>query len=214
MPVLRGEADWSERALPKLRADMLPANEQRRTTRLIRHALLVSKMVLDDSGASTGDLASVFASSDGDLEIVNNICEALCDDEIFVSPTHFHNSVHNASAGYWAIAARSHAPSTSISAADGSFAAGLLESLVHSEVWRTKVLLVAFDHPPPAPLDRKRDIRQPFAAAMLLGATPRDPSSPCISLDQDDYLCRHAGESECANPSLRELQYANPAARR
>ena len=31
-----------------------------------------------------------------------------------VSPTRFHNSVHNAPAGYWSIATRSHEPSTSL----------------------------------------------------------------------------------------------------
>ena len=43
-----------------------------------------------------------------------------------ISPTQFHNSVHNAAAGYWHIAAGSAAPSLSVGGHDGAFAAGLL----------------------------------------------------------------------------------------
>lgn len=213
MPVLCGELGWANNELPKIPVDMLPANERRRTTRLIRHALLVAKMALDDSGSVAADLASVFASSDGDTDIVNSICEALCNDDIFVSPTHFHNSVHNAVAGYWAIATKSHAPSTSVSSADGSFASGLLESMVQVHMLQADVLFVAFDHPPPPPLDKKRDIKLPFALALLLSKTRGDSSSPCISVDPKNYLYEQAAESRCQNKSLRDLQYANPAAR-
>ena len=45
-----------------------------------------------------------------------------------MSPTRFHNSVHNAPAGYWSIFARSRAPSTTLCGYDASFAAGLLEA--------------------------------------------------------------------------------------
>ena len=40
-------------------------------------------------------------------QVIHEICEALATDEREVSPTRFHNSVHNASAGYWGIATRS-----------------------------------------------------------------------------------------------------------
>lgn len=213
MQVLQCEIDWFYSVLPKISVDILPANERRRTTGLIKHALLVAKMALDDSGSAVTNLASVFASSDGDTEIVNSICEALCNDDIFVSPTHFHNSVHNAPAGYWAIATKSHAPSTSLSAADGSFASGLLESMVQVDVLQADVLFVAFDHPPPPPLDKKRDIRLPFAVALLLSKAPADDSSPYISIEPNNCLYEQVAESKCRNKSLWELQYANPAAR-
>ena len=47
-----------------------------------------------------------------------------------VSPTRFHNSVHNAAAGYWTIGAGAMQPATAISAFDASFAQGLLEAMV------------------------------------------------------------------------------------
>ena len=66
-------------------------------------------------------------SSDGDGEIVHRLCTALASPAAEVSPTDFHNSVHNAATGYWSIGAHSSAPSTALCAYDGSFAAGLLE---------------------------------------------------------------------------------------
>ena len=47
-----------------------------------------------------------------------------------LSPTRFHNSVHNAPAGYWGIATGAHGPHRlRLCAYDASFAAGLLEAL-------------------------------------------------------------------------------------
>ena len=50
-------------------------------------------------------LPSVFASTHGDLAITDYMCETLATDPTAVSPTKFHNSVHNAAAGYWTIGA-------------------------------------------------------------------------------------------------------------
>ena len=49
-----------------------------------------------------------------------------------LSPTRFHNSVHNAPAGYWSIATQSREPSTSLCRDDESFQAALLEAAAAS----------------------------------------------------------------------------------
>ena len=64
-----------------------------------------------------------------------------------VSPTRFHNSVHNAAAGYWTIATGCHAASSAVTAFDSSFAAGLLEAATQCAADQGPVLLVAFDVP-------------------------------------------------------------------
>ena len=75
-----------------------------------------------------------------------------------VSPTRFHNSVHNAPSGYWAVATGSREPSTSLCAYDASFAAGLLEAAAQATVDDRPVTLVAYDLPYPEPLQRARPI--------------------------------------------------------
>jgi len=213
MPVLVGDAEWAGKEMLNISLDILPANERRRTTKLIKHALYVASMAVGKPNTRSSIAASVFASSDGDADIVDKICESLCHSDIFLSPTLFHNSVHNSPAGYWTIATGSHAASTSIAAADSSFGSGLMESLVQLDALETDVLYVAYDDPPPPPLDKKREITMPFAVALVLGKVPRDGEYPSISINSSSYQCSVQEETRCQNQSLEQLRYANPAAR-
>lgn len=213
IPVLVGDAEWADKEMLNISLDILPANERRRTTKLIKHALYVAAMAVDEPNTRSRIAASVFASSDGDTDIVDKICESLCHNDIFLSPTLFHNSVHNAPAGYWSVASGSHAASTSISAADSSFGSGLMESLVQLDVLEADVLYVAYDDPPPPPLDKKREITMPFAVALVLGKAPRDSAYPSISINSSSYQCSAQEETKCHNQSLEQLRCANPVAR-
>jgi len=201
----------SSAALAPMAKNLLPANERRRTTRLIQMALhcgedAVQNWQGDLASVFQGDLASVFASSCGDLEIVDKIMQALTLPARPVSPTQFHNSVHNAPAGYWSILSGSNAPSTSISAWDASFSAGLLEAATQVVTEHQHVLLVAYDYPPPARLTDKRQITAPFAVALLL---MQEAHGPALKIELD----RSVGESTLTDSSLESLRLANPAAR-
>ena len=102
--------------------------------------------------------------------------QTLSQDAAAMSPTLFHNSVFNASAGYWTIASQSRARSTTVSAGDGSFAAGVLEAATRSRSTSRPVLLVAADMPFPASLASCEVTGEPFACALLLA--PRRPMRP------------------------------------
>ena len=65
------------------------------------------------SGIAAPDAAVVFASGDADGENLHHILESLATPEHEVSPTRFHNSVHNAAAGYWNIATGARTPAHS-----------------------------------------------------------------------------------------------------
>ena len=132
--------------------ELLPANERRRVSSTIRLALAVAEEAMRGSRFDMQDICSVFATCDGDTETIDRICTALTLPDRPVSPTQFHNSVQNAPAGYWAIAARSPMPSSTISAYRASFAAGLMEAVAQLEVESRPVLLVAYDHTVPDPL--------------------------------------------------------------
>ena len=75
------------------------------------------------------ELASVFATTHGDLAITDYLCANLLESPLHTSPTRFHNSVHNAAAGYWCIAVGCHAPYTTVSVAGIRSAQDLLEAL-------------------------------------------------------------------------------------
>jgi hypothetical protein len=90
-------------------------------------------------------LPSVFTSAHGDLSVNDYMCATLATQPMAISPTKFHNSVHNAAAGYWTIATGCREASTALTAFDASFAAGLLEAAAQCQADARAVLLVAFD---------------------------------------------------------------------
>ena len=159
------------------------------------------------STLSMDGVCSVFATCDGDTEIIDRICVALATPGRPVSPTQFHNSVHNAAAGYWAIAARSSMPSTTVSAYHASFVAGLMEACAQLRVEARPVLLVAYDYPAPAPLATCVGAYPPFAVAMVL-ATRATPQSTRLQVETV------TGEpvDAMACDALEQLRGSNPAA--
>jgi hypothetical protein len=164
--LLEGRAPYAPGPAPDPAPALLPATERRRASASVRWALAVAQQAL--AGRDAEPLATVFASCAGDGVTTHLICEALASPQGVVSPTRFHNSVHNAPAGYWSIATRSQAPSTSLTGYEGSFAIGLVEAAVQAAVERRSVLLVAYDLPFPAPMDALWPVAQPFAAALLI----------------------------------------------
>ena len=127
-PALAGRAAYVRAPTVVTASDRLPPAERRRTGIPVKLALAVGYEALTNAGRDAATTATVFTSSGADSDNVHQICEALATREREVSPTRFHNSVHNVAAGYWSIAARSQEPSTSLCCYDASFAAGLLEA--------------------------------------------------------------------------------------
>ena len=166
--MLSGEAAFTPTAVQRPVATLLPPAERRRCAPSVAWALAVSQEAVTQSALDAGAFAVVFASSDGDGDIVHRLCTALATPAAAVSPTDFHNSVHNAATGYWSIGAHSQAPSTAICAFDGSFSAGLLEAACQIAVEARPVLLVVVDLPYPPPLAPHRPVRHGFAAALAL----------------------------------------------
>ena len=166
--VLCGEAAFTPTPVQRPVASLLPPAERRRCAPSVAWTLAVAQEAVAQSGLDAGAFAVVLASSDGDGDIVHRLCAALATPAAAVSPTDFHNSVHNAATGYWSIGAHSQAPSTAICAYDGSFSAGLLEAACQITVEARPVLLVAVDLPYPPPLAPHRPVRHGFAAALAL----------------------------------------------
>lgn len=211
-PMLRGQAPYAAAPLPTPRTDLLGANERRRTTPVIRLAMQAAEDALRGSSRSAAELHSVFASATGDMEIVERICTALCTPGRPVSPTQFHNSVHNAPAGYWSLGAAARTPSTSIGAHDLSFCAGLLEAWSSALVEQRPVLLVAYDWPPPARFQPHRPAQHAFAAALLLAPDgPGAAAAPALEIDLQPAA--GSAPSTMTDPLLETLRRQTPAAR-
>lgn len=189
--------------------EALPATERRRAGKAVRLALAAGSEAARAAERSPSELVAVFASSSGDGENCHAICETLASDDRLISPTRFHNSVHNAPAGYWSIAAAATGPVDCLGAFDASFGAGLLEALGRLATDPTRaVLLVAYDAPYPEPLHTARPLPDAFAVALVLCAT--DSGSKGIAL-RVDFASEAATRLE--DGALEAMRRSIPAAR-
>ncbi len=168
--VLRGERvfEYAPTVLPA--PLLLPPAERRRASRVIRLGLGLGLEAVAQAGADASTLATVFCASSADGHNCHALCEQLAGDDRQISPTRFHNSVHNAVAGYWGIASHSMAPCQVIGAFDASFGAGLLDALSQVACDGQPVLLIAYDSEYPQPLHAKRDTPDCAGVALLLGS--------------------------------------------
>ena len=184
--VLTGRAPYDRTLVREPRIVALPPNERRRLPATARVALGVGSEALKDASIDDiGSVATVFACCGSDGEIVHQICDGLARKPPEISPTRFHNSVHNAPGGYWSIALSSHAPSTSLCAFESSFAAGLVEAATQALAESRTVLLVAYDLPYPAPLSSLWNVAMPFSMALVLAPRSGD-GHPQIAIAMTD----------------------------
>ena len=164
----RGEGICAEAPLRRPSAELLAPAERRRAPDTVALALEVGLRAIEASGHCAADLPSVFTSTHGDLGVTDYMCKTLVSTPTLVSPTKFHNSVHNATAGYWTMATACMQASTAISAYDCSFAAGLLEALVQCSAEERPVLLVGYDIEACGALASTTSSRGMLAAALVL----------------------------------------------
>ena len=206
--ILAGEAPYLAAEMPRPVIDLLPPAERRRCGDAARLVIAVGVEALAPSATPAADVASVFTSSSGSGEVVHQICESLASPEHDVSPTRFHNSVHNAPAGYWSIATGARGPSTSLCAHESSFAAGLIEAAVQARAESTRVLLVAYDLPHPLPLSAVAPVSAPFGVALLIAPDASPATFARVSIG----IAAAAAATPMADPGLEALRAGNSAA--
>lgn len=141
----RGEGSPADPPAKRPAPELLHAAERRRAPDTVALALDVAAAAVHESGHAPGSLPSVFTSAHGDLAVNDYMCRTLASTPTLISPTKFHNSVHNAAAGYWTIGTGCMEASSALSAFESSFAAGLLEAATQCATDGDAVLLVAFD---------------------------------------------------------------------
>lgn len=151
---------------------LLAANERRRAPGTVAVALEAALAACEAADRAPASLPSVFTSHHGELTITDYICATLADDPRAISPTRFHNSVHNAAAGYWTIGAGAHTPATALSAGRYSFAQGLLEAMTQLQAGEDAVLLVAYDGFSSGPVGEQSPSEGLLGVAMVLSRTP------------------------------------------
>lgn len=207
-PILAGVTDYVAQPLVAPAPLALPAAERRRVGLAVKVALAVGQEAIAAAQVDVKQLAAVFSSSGADGDNCDAICKALASDDRHISPTRFHNSVHNAPAGYWGIASGAMTSATVLCAYDASFGAGLLEALVQVSVDATGVLLVAYEAPYPEPLQAKRPLPSAFGLALALMPQPGPRSLARIQIELVE-----ATADVLENAELEALRRQIPCAR-
>ena len=219
--ILAGNAPYESRPTVIPAPEALPAVERRRAGKCVRISLAAGLAAAAAAGREARDLAAIFTSSTGDGENLHAICETLASDDRLISPTRFHNSVHNAPAGYWGIATGAMKPSDCLAAFDASFGAGLVEAMGRLAADPSlPVLLIAYDAPYPEPLHAVRPVPDCFGVGLVLVAAANAPivapeaaiaaivRGPSISL-----ATTQESPTTLPSPLLESLRRSIPAAR-
>lgn len=209
--VLAGLAGYAAGDVDPPRPQSLSPRERRRTSHGVRLALAVAQEAVESSGIDARTLPTVFGWAHGDGPVMQHLLETLATPERYVSPTEFHNSVHNVAVGYWTIASGSHQPSSSIAAGIDTFSASLLKAAVEVECEARPVLLIACGMPFPEPLNTVYPVGGSFAAAFVLSPAGAGSGVSDITLAYRTGSAVAATEPSIA--ALRDLWAQNAAAR-
>lgn len=147
-------------------ASILPAMVRRRTSMATKMAISALDQACNQA-ALEKELPVIFTSSVGEMAVTDTLCRAISTVNYPLSPTLFHNSVHNTAAGYWSMAVKSMAPMQSMAGMSDSFAMGLLEAACQLQNGAEQLLLVSYDESMPAELLPEYRWK-PCAVAMVL----------------------------------------------
>jgi hypothetical protein len=143
---------------------------RRRTSLLAQIVADVATRATEQAGLSLATIPVVVGSAFGEMvTTVEMLAEREADGTI--SPTRFHNSVHNNSAAHLSIGHKNTAFSTSIAAGNETAAMVLLEALTWLGDRGGAVLAVVADEPLPAALGPTTTA---VGAALVLAASPSD----------------------------------------
>jgi len=208
VPRLLGQQPFQAEAVRLVAPAILPSTERRRAGAAVKLSMTVGLAAVEDAGADAASLPNVFSSTGGDCDNCHNLLEVLASDDRMVSPTRFHNSVHNAPAGYWGIATRCTEASTSLCAYDATFGAGLIEAATQALSTGKPCLLVSFDTAYPEPLYAQRPIPYPLGVGMVLSPVRTAASKASLRLS---FTQEAAGTMD--DEQLEALRQSIPSAR-
>lgn len=151
--------------------EVIPANERRRAPLPVRLAVEASSQACAMAGIDASELASVFVSGLGDTQLTDYMCKVLAGDNKALSPTKFHNSVHNAAAGYWTISTNCMQAANSVAGFNESVSLTIMEAVVQAHAQQRPLLLTFYDAPSSPILKELLANEQSFAVSIII--TPK-----------------------------------------
>lgn len=176
-----------------MNSDLLPPRLRRRMSSATRLALAAGERACKDANVELNSMPSVFASIVGEIKITDVLCRNIAEKNLPISPTQFHNSVHNTAAGYWSIVTKNQHASQAIGAGENTLMMGMLECHCQLQISADKVLLICYEESAPEPLVMGEQISD-CAVAFLLGRATE--GQDLVSIYQDESEQGNRGQDD------------------
>lgn len=174
---------------PEPSARWLPPRMSRGSSRLTRMLASVAAAAVESARRDPSSVATVYASSLGELETMLALVGSALQGDGIVSPLRFKSSVHNTASGLAAIGMGNTAFSTAIAGGARTVEAGLLEALALVSAGVPDVAVAVADDAIPVPFDGAAS-HAPLAIGLVIS------SSPCGALCRIDGVERLLHEVE------------------
>jgi hypothetical protein len=186
----RREADAS---IERPDAAPLEGPLRRRSSELTRMAVDVLVQATEQAGCDLASVPTIWATAHGEHTTALRLLAMMRRGEGKLSPTHFHNSVHNTASGYASISTGNTTASSTLTGGGELVAAALLEAICCVETDAESVVLVLADEPLKGAFARA-DSTQPLALSLCLSSRPEGAVATLSSLRRE-HVSAHKPES-------------------
>lgn len=202
-----------ESKLKSPKPEIIPANERRRAPLPVKLAIESSMQATLEQQIDPKTLSCVFVSGLGDTELTDYMCKVLASDNKELSPTKFHNSVHNAAAGYWTISTDTMSAANSIAGYQQSVSLALFEAMVQCQSENTPILVTFYDAPVSQVLQPLLHNQEAFAFSLVLYPESSDVPGQLITATVETIKTPDWPVLAVENDYLNLLYQSNPNAR-
>jgi len=210
-PLLRDASHANEPAMVAPRPEIIPANERRRSPLPVKIAVETSWQAVQQANIHANDMICVFGSGLGDTQITDYMCRELNTELKQLSPTKFHNSVHNAAAGYWTISTNCMKSANSIAAYHETAGMALLEAYSQALYQNEPALITLFDTKAYSVYHEIFDCDLDFSGALVISPNLENESAlATMEIRLNKGSCEHRA---LHNRRLDRLYQTNPAAK-
>ncbi len=213
LQALLGGADLPEAKLKSPKPGIIPANERRRAPLPVKLAVESSWQATQDAGVEPNTLTCVFVSGLGDTDLTDYMCKTLASEHKELSPTKFHNSVHNAPAGYWTISTGTMSAANSVAGYEESVSLTILEAMIQCETENVPMLLTFYDAPVADILTPVLPNQETFAFSLVIYPHDADVEGQVLTamVNQQEDASWPALNAD--STYLTEMYAQNPAAK-
>lgn len=166
----RGKREASE--VSRAAASLLEGPLKRRASKLTRMSVDAFEQAVAQAGSDPSSIPTIWATAHGEHGTAIALLKMMRRGEGKVSPTHFHNSVHNTPSAYASISAGNGAGSTTLTGGPELVASALLEAFCQLHAGQNEIAVVVADEPLQGPFVRE-DMPAPLAIAFVFSSSER-----------------------------------------